>query len=392
MPHCHSAGMNPAARHEIHCFIRAVGGTLEREGVLESARGERAMSPNLRSVCLALTCFAGVASTADAVISPYEFVIQRDNSGLTANISLTAATSGTLIGNYDPVDNPTGTRTKPGLFGPFGEMENVPVPVNIGASLGGPAQSSTTGGFHLDLDITNGLLAMSGYSADFLASGPLGLPASVTFEFDTFRTRNPDSLYIGGFPITLPLGEATLETLSAAQVDLPAQGVLNQTGPNEFSFIVAPLVTLTGTFNFLGTQLELPPTPLPLALTGQIVLSGNSALLTSMQPIELSNSINPDLMLPEIPFDLPTILPPGDIAHLLLNLSLDEIAANFNGTLNLQANGTLVPEPGSLILLLGGLAAMSYRKTLKQFTGRTRLHCPCVPAVTGAAGVCRIPG
>jgi hypothetical protein len=315
------------------------------------------MSFNVRAICAAPVTLAIVAATAHAVISPYEFVIQRDSSGLMANVSLTAGTSGTLIGNYDPLDNPTGTRTKPGLFGPFGEMENVPVPVNIGASLGGPAQSSTTGGFHLDLDITNGLLAMSGYSADFLASGSVGLPASVTFEFDTFRTRNPDSLYIGGFPLTLPLGAATLETLNAAQVDLPALGVLNPTGPDEYSFIIAPLVALSGTFSFLGTTFDLPPTPVPLPLSGQIVLSGTSATLTSMQPIELSNTTNPGLTLPEIPFDLPTILPPGNTAHLLLNLSLDEIVASFNGTLTLQANGTLIPEPGSLILLLVALAS-----------------------------------
>ncbi|HEY3244369.1 MAG TPA: PEP-CTERM sorting domain-containing protein [Phycisphaerae bacterium] len=315
------------------------------------------MSLTLQNCCAMLVICLFTGSPARAIVSSYDFTIHRDNSGLNASVSLTAGTSGTLIGNFDAVNNPTGTRTKPGLFGPFGDLENVPVPVSVGTSLSGNAQSSTAGGFHLDLDVTNGLLGMSGYSADFLNSGPLVLPASVTFEFDTFRTRSPTSLYIGGFPLTLPLGDATLDTLSAAQSDLPALGVLTQTGPNEFDFLIAPLVTLTGTLSLLGTQFDLPPTPVPLPLQGHIVVAGTSALLTSMQPIQFANMTDPGLMLPEIPFDLPTILPPGEIAHLLLNLTLDDLAANIDGTLNLEANGVLVPEPGSFGLLLIALAA-----------------------------------
>ncbi|MFX4717804.1 hypothetical protein ABTB07_23170, partial [Acinetobacter baumannii] len=65
---------------------------------------------------------------------------------------ISANTQGTLVGNYDPDTNPTGTRTKPGVFGSFGPTENVPVNVSIGAAIGGNINRQASGTFRATVD------------------------------------------------------------------------------------------------------------------------------------------------------------------------------------------------------------------------------------------------
>src|SRR5262245_28196743 len=191
------------------------------------------------STCVAVLSVAGIASAGPVL--PYEFQVATDLSGLNADISLTAATDGTLIGNWDPVNNPTGTRTKPGLFGPFGPDENVPVPLSLGGTIGGPAQTSSSGSFGLAVDLVNNAVILTNYLMNFLNSGPLDLPASVTLDFDSFRTRNPTSI-VPGIPVTLPIGAATVSKFSVMQVGPGVSGLLTPTGPNTYTFVTAPLV------------------------------------------------------------------------------------------------------------------------------------------------------
>jgi hypothetical protein len=54
----------------------------------------------------------------------------------------------------------------------------------------------------------------------------------------------------------------------------------------------------------------------------------------------------PDVQLPSFPMDVPTILPPGETAHLLMDLTLDEVGSSLVGQLTIAADG-----------LVGGCAA-----------------------------------
>ena len=83
----------------------------------------------------AVLSVAGALRLAPA--QPYDFNVVAPPSGISGSLALSARTQGTLVGNYNPDTNPNGTRTKPGLFGPFGPTENVPVEVRIGAAIGG---------------------------------------------------------------------------------------------------------------------------------------------------------------------------------------------------------------------------------------------------------------
>lgn len=299
----------------------------------------------------------GAAQADDSALYQFNFVPAQSGLTATANNSLSA--SGTLIGNYDATNNPTGTRTKPGLFGPFGATENVAVNVNnLGVSLSGQVNTDTTGSFGLTVDTVNGTISMSGYSANFLGNGPASLPVNLNLSTETFRTRNPTFLY-PGLPLSLPIGNATISTFSVTQVGASA-GTLTPTGPNTFSFVVAPLVNLDLALSVLGNDFALPgQAPLPFALTGTLTLTGNTATVSGVTPIEISQTSQPNQVLPEFPLALPTT---GDPANVLLNLTLSDLGIGFTGTANTFATGTLVPAPGAALLAALGACGLGVRR------------------------------
>lgn len=305
----------------------------------------------------------GLAPAAIAAPLAYQFQIDQPTSGLAATVTNRAVTSGTLIGDYDATTNPTGTRTKSGLFGTFGATENVVVNVGVTGQLSGTTNSRAAGGFGLVIDTEIGTASMNGFVADYLASGRLRLPASVVFNYESFRTRNPTSTFPGGFPITLPFGEAEIVSLTATQVGPGSIGSLTLVSDNVFEFTVAPIVTLMASFDLLGTTFDLPGAPAALVISGTLTLGpGGTATVNSVQPIAFENGQDVDQPLPQQPFALPTVLPPGDTANVLLDLTLSRIESSLAGTSTLNANGILIPTPGAAAWSVAGLLALRRRR------------------------------
>jgi len=284
----------------------------------------------------ALAVSVGVTSVSLA--QNYIVAIDQSVSGLVGSVSFAADTSGSLIGDWDADTNPDGTRTKPGLFGQFGATENLPVPVQMGLELAGPLDTETSGGFGLYLDTDGATLIIEGFSADFLADGPASIPATISFLPESFRTRNPDSTYIG-IPIELPLGDLLITSMVVVQTEDAAIGVLTETSPGEYDFAVVIPAVLNAEFELLGTPYPAENLPFAVTLAGTISVSGDTVVISASQTIEFEDTQEPGLDLPEIPLDLPTVLPPGYTAHLLLNLTLDTVASALNGTLTLAASG-----------------------------------------------------
>lgn len=286
---------------------------------------------------------AFIAGAARAESSRYDCFFDQTHSGLHASTGFAINTSGALIGNWDADSNPEGTRTKPGLFGSFGDDENLPADLTFDFNLGGDVRSATRGTFRLRVNPRRGTLRMTRLEADLLAGGPQTLSADLTFESETFRTRNPESLFIGDIPITIPLGEITMSLLTIVQTEERAVGTLTPIEGQRYAFVVIPMVTLTAEFDVFGTVIDVPPTQLPFPMMGEIEFSGVTATVTSVQPLDLSAGQSVGVALPEFPLDLPTIIPPGDTAHLLLNLVVDEVAAHLTGDITTQATGYLHP-------------------------------------------------
>lgn len=305
----------------------------------------------------------GVTEAFASQIGTYDFTINRMQSGLAAAVSADVSTDGTLIGNYDEKTNPTGTRTKPGLFGPFGATENLPVQTRLGVGMDGTINTRTDGGFRLVIDRKSNSLSMSGFEADFLSGSGVNLPITITLQTETFRTRNPTFLY-PGVPIELPLGEATLSRFDVVQVGDAAPGVITPDGTGAFGFTIVPLVQLNLTISVLGNEFVVPGVPTPFPLAGTLRVMGDNATIDAMQPIELTQSAMPGVMIPQFPLALPT-LNPDQPANVLLDLTLQEVQASIIGTLNLRADGVLIPAPGACLALAGLLAFTGRRGTAR---------------------------
>jgi hypothetical protein len=305
----------------------------------------------------------GMLFVQEANSQLYDFNIKTPQSGLSGSLALTADTAGTLIGNYDQTNNPSGTRTKPGLFGSFGSTENVPVNIRIDGQIGGNLSTNTTGSFRMGIDLNTNTLTITDYFADFLSATPENLPATVTLSGDPFRTRNPDSIYPLLIPITLPIGNVLLSEFNATQVGAGA-GTLTPIGGNQYNFVAAIAVNLTFAVDLLGTPLG-NTFPFVLPLEGLMTLNGTEAHLNSVRPLNFDQSTSPGITLPGFEFGLPTILPPGGTANVIFNLTLDEIGSNADLQLTTVANGSLVPEPSSLMLLGAGMLGF-----LRRWRGR----------------------
>ncbi len=305
---------------------------------------------------------AAIAVATQAVASPLPFIFDLSpGSGINVTSSnIGANTAGTLIGDWDPVNNPGGTRTKPGLFGGFGSTENLPVNLTANLNVTGAPSVPLIGGFFLDVDTVAGTVTMTNYgsSQGGTPTGALALSATITTE--SFRTRTPDSTYPGGIPVTLPLGDANFTALDVIQDGTPALGTLTPTGGNTYDFAVSPFVTITGTIDLNGTFTDIGPLSGVLPITGSLTILGNSATITSIATIAFQDTQSPNQALPQFPFGLPTVLPPGSTANVLLDLILQQINVALNAQIQNNATGTLVPEP-SLALLIPGLLLLSRR-------------------------------
>ena len=292
------------------------------------------MIPAARS----LPAVACLLAPAWALAQSYDLSL-TDASGIDGSIAVDVQTDGSMVGDWDPDTNPDGTRTKPGLFGSFGPTENVPVPTTAGLSIGDDLSAMSTGGFSLTIDPDADTMAFAGASLDLLGGSALTLPAEISLQFDTFRTRAPDSTFIGGFPVTFPLDDLSLTTLVFEQTE-PADGVLMTTGPDEYTFSIAISGTISGEVEAMGAPIALPPTPFVLPLTGTITVDGDTATLASMTTIDQDSLKEPMTPLPAIPLPLPTILPPGSTANVVLNLTLESIAVSLMADLTLVAEGS----------------------------------------------------
>ncbi len=303
---------------------------------------------------------SGVAS-AD-VGGLFDFLVNPATSGLDANIATDVTTEGTLIGDWDAVDNPTGTRTKPGLFGSFGTDENVAVPVGLGLGLGDDVLTTASGGFRMAIRPGMNSVEVSGYAVDALSGANLNLPAVVSLSPDSFRTRNPDSTFIG-IPINLPIGQVTVSQLSFTQIGPAVPGILSNMGGGIFEFNALVPVQIDLTLSFLGNDLPMTSLPGVIPLGGTLVEAGDGVDLASVRLLDFSQMQEPGTALPQFPLPLPTILPPGGTANVLFDLVLERIDASITGSLTLNAHGTRVPAPGVVGALgLAGLMGLRRRR------------------------------
>ncbi|MFO0874007.1 MAG: dockerin type I repeat-containing protein [Phycisphaerales bacterium] len=286
----------------------------------------------------AITVLAPAAVALSA--QTYVFTIDTRDSFVDTSLSLGTPLAGTFKGNYDATNNPTGTKTIPGLFGGSGNN-----PINYSATLAGAAAATTppTGGFTLAVDLGTLTATIDGLAIDLLGGDTINFGVTVTIEYDTFHTQNPGAVFPGGFTIPIPLGDlATIDALTATQT-APGAGVLAPGAPGIYTLVVAVPVDLVASATVNGSPVtDGTPIPAVLPLTGTLDLTQLAPTLTLqvMNTIEQTTPIDAQAFTDQ-PLDIPTVLPPGGTAHLLFSGTITEFTISADTNIDLTAVGTL---------------------------------------------------
>ncbi|GAB4382538.1 MAG: hypothetical protein Kow0022_00260 [Phycisphaerales bacterium] len=289
----------------------------------------------------AAVCAAALAGLA--IAQQFDVVITSGTSTLASTATFT--TAGTLIGDYDPDTNPTGTQTRPGFFGGSG---NNPIDASAEFALETGGTTSPTGTFRLTVDFGSQLAQVELLSMDLLGGQELPSELAVTLLYDTFHTASPTFIYPGGVPITLPLGQLGAIRNATAVQSGPAIGALTATGdPNAFDVLIA--VPVEATFDIELTPLgadpiaqTVGPFPLLLPLAGQLTIVDSSHLQLSTtlgpQTSEQTLPLDPPLELPALPLELPTL--GADTAGVVLTLAADALQIETALEIAIIADGT----------------------------------------------------
>ncbi|MDG2053532.1 MAG: hypothetical protein P8J86_02375, partial [Phycisphaerales bacterium] len=269
---------------------------------------------------VALTAIAtSLFVTTSLQADPISMQVDSEMSSAFLDTSLSLVMNGTFLGDHDEETNPEGTMTRPGLFGGSG---NQPVTTSVTPRIEALLDSNPVGSMDVELDFDLGTILITNTQLDLLGDSTGSMPLSIVLEFVTFRTYNPGSLFIGGFSLPIPIGSGSLTTLTFEQSELPSPGLLTETAPGQYDFGLLIPGQLTLGASLLDQEIATPGLPMPLLLLGSIEVSTDGVTMTLSLAESFEDALDLSETLPpieNIPFPLPTILPPGGIANLLVS-------------------------------------------------------------------------
>ncbi|MEO6710712.1 MAG: hypothetical protein ABI054_01420 [Planctomycetota bacterium] len=283
--------------------------------------------------------------SAAAQAQNFSFQVAQAQSQVTIDSSFSLGLPGSVIGDYDALNNPGGTRTLPGLFGGSG---NQPVPMDITFMTDLAHQGAPSGGFSAQIDVNAGTITVDGLTLDALAGQAVQADLTLELLYQTFRTFQPTSLFIGGIPLPLPLGQASVTGLVFVQ-NAPAIGVLvpDLLLPETFSATILVPTDVSFSIDLLGQVTPVGPLPVVLPLAGSLTLHAGLARLTVSAQQSNNQTIKdpfPGQTIDNLPLPVPTILPPGATANLLFNAVFGELALDISASFDLVVDGAAVCE------------------------------------------------
>jgi len=265
--------------------------------------------PSTRTAALiGLLSVAGMAS-ADTYLCELVPPSSASNVG-----QLNLPLNGTLIGNYDATTNPSGTQTRPGLFGGSGNN-----PINFTSTIVGDVgfSVSPTGTFTMELTPMGG--SISGLELDLTGGIAQEFGITLNINYQTFRTFAPNSTFIGGFTIPIPLAGGEVSSVIVTQTG-PAPMIVGMPDAEGTPFMALVPVDIVLTAQFTGVPIGGKPQPAVLPLMGRYTVEGSAITISSSLSLPEETVNLPALpAIENQPLPLPTILPPGGTANLLLN-------------------------------------------------------------------------
>ena len=261
------------------------------------------------------------------VVMGIDLQIQSTQSTLSIDFDTAISNTGNLTGSHDPESNPDGTITIPGLWGGSGNQE-IPINFDSGTSIDGT--SNPSGSMSVEPFEDQELAIVYGLSLDLLSESTIPVNLTVTLEYQSFHTENPTAVYPGGLPIELPIAEVSLDSCLIDQTQ-SATGTWLSSGEGTFSLEASVPVLVTMQATYQGQSLPLPPVNAALAISGQMESTDAGPRLEVSFEIDAGEVVDlpVDDPLPAFPFSLPTIVPPGSFADVLITLLPESTSFNF---------------------------------------------------------------
>lgn len=282
-----------------------------------------------------------LSSAALAAEQNYQCVLSAASS-LDQSTALSVPLAGTFIGDYDATTNPTGTRTRPGLFGGSG---NQPIAFTSTVASGVEIDSATpTGSFELSFDSATGQVQVSKLFMDALGGRVGAIGTDIVISFGNFNTQQPTATYFGVSNLALPVDSGELSRADATQTGA-AIGAATANGDGSWAFAVAVPVDFLTEGTALGQPFGGTPIPAVLALAGTLTPVEGGLLVTVAAAADGTGPLPALGKLTAMPFDMPTYLPPGSTAHLLVTGAFGEGSISSNLNAHLVALGT----PASIV-------------------------------------------
>ncbi|HAQ66249.1 MAG TPA: hypothetical protein DCR70_00505 [Phycisphaerales bacterium] len=288
---------------------------------------------------VAFALFVSAAVSTCALAGEYRFAL-TPTSYVNFDAGVSAPLTGSFIGNWDAVNNPTGTRTLPGLFGGT-NTTNIAIPYTADFVAGVMLAETPTGGFSLRLPTNGSASTVTGLTFDLLGGNAAPLEVTLDLLFNTFRTKSPNALYLGAEvfpPIPLATGEiSALRVMQSGDAEMSTIAI-----PDGFTFTGTVPVEFIIQVSFLGSSVIDQVIPGTLPIAGLIDTRG------TIPTVSISFKEGITIPLPKIPaFDdlavpLPTILPPGSTANLVFDgvITGGDFSIGMNAML--QATGAAV--------------------------------------------------
>ncbi len=307
----------------------------------------------------AALCAGTIALSAGGAFAADTLFTLQTGSSMQVQMSTATPLAGTFIGDHDATANPTGTKTLPGLFG---GSTNTPIAYNATVAVVVGVDTPTVGTFHV-IDGATGP-EVSGLSISNGTPGPGGADVTLTINYASFHTVNPTGLFPGGIDIPLPLGTVDVQSISMIQTStVPA--LIAPDGSGGLSFTAAVPVEVTVVASSAGAPVDIAPFPAALAIygswtdaaAGPVIEASGSQADTSVVPANGATFTDQ-------PMDIPTVLPAGGTAHLLMSGAIADtnVDSTVGATLIALGEGTDVPgdtdgdgdvDGGDLAYLLG---------------------------------------
>ncbi|MCA9298900.1 MAG: hypothetical protein KDA28_07530, partial [Phycisphaerales bacterium] len=282
---------------------------------------------------------ATMAASLTLAADPHRFVLQFQ-SDFDAASTIAVEASGTVIGDYDPDTNPGGTQTRPGTSGGEGNQ-----PIGNTVSVGGDDSESAIpeGDLWIDVDLGASTMTLTRLDINLLREDVLTIPMDSTRTFDVFHTVSPDSVFPPGYSINGSYDDVLVHAMTATLA--PSGGTLTMTPQldNTWSLDGTLDLVITTEATSGGAPFEVEVVTATATASGSVVFAfpDETAELILVVLVSVDQAIDGTAFgLESEALDVPTVLPPGQVAHLLSSMTVGQASHAADLSLTIFADGT----------------------------------------------------